>query len=71
MTTALGCGTSGGTISGTIRLTPEDVMSMPAFGSAYSDDEIAVANYVTARFGSKGSQMTASVVAALRKQTSE
>ena len=28
---------------------------MPAFGSAYSDDEIAaVANYVTARFGSQG-----------------
>ena len=27
---------------------------MPAFGNAYSDDEIAaVANYVTARFGSK------------------
>ena len=45
---------------------------MPAFGNAYSDEEIAaVANYVTARFGSKGSQMTASDVAALRKQTSE
>ena len=28
------------------------VCSMPAFGSAYSDTEIAaVANYVTARFG--------------------
>jgi mono/diheme cytochrome c family protein len=33
---------------------------MPAFGNAYSDEEIAaVANYVTARFGSKGSQLTA------------
>ena len=30
---------------------------MPAFGNAYSDVEIAaVANYVTARFGSKGSK---------------
>jgi len=45
---------------------------MPAFGDAYSDDEIAaVANYVTARFGTKPSQMTARDVAELRKQTSE
>jgi mono/diheme cytochrome c family protein len=59
-------------ISGTIRHTPEGAISMPAFGNAYSDDEIAaVANYLTARFGSKGSQMTASDVAALRKQRSE
>jgi mono/diheme cytochrome c family protein len=59
-------------ISGTIRYTPEDAISMPAFGNAYSDEEIAaVANYVTARFGSKGSQITAGDVAALRKQTSE
>ena len=45
---------------------------MPAFGRAYSDDEIAaVANYVTARFGSKASQITARDVTELRKQTSE
>jgi mono/diheme cytochrome c family protein len=45
---------------------------MPAFGSAYSDSEIAaVANYVTARFGSKGSRITDQDVAALRKQTSQ
>jgi mono/diheme cytochrome c family protein len=45
---------------------------MPAFGDAYSDDEIAaVANYVTARFGSQGSKLTASDVAELRKQTAE
>jgi len=44
---------------------------MPAFGNAYSDAEIAaVANYVTARFGSKGSSLTAEDVAELRKQTS-
>jgi mono/diheme cytochrome c family protein len=41
---------------------------MPAFGHAYSDDEIAaVANYVTARFGAKASKVTAKQVAALRK----
>jgi mono/diheme cytochrome c family protein len=59
-------------ISGTKRHTPEGALSMPAFGNAYSDDEIAaVANYVTARFGSKGSKLTAQDVADLRKQTAE
>jgi len=44
----------------------------PAFGNDYSDVEIAaVANYVTARFGSKPAHMTAQDVAALRKQTSQ
>jgi mono/diheme cytochrome c family protein len=59
-------------ISGTRRHTPANAVSMPAFGNAYSDDEIAaVANYVTARFGTRPSQMTAQDVAELRKQTSE
>jgi mono/diheme cytochrome c family protein len=59
-------------ISGTRRHTPEDAVSMPAFGNAYSDAEIAaVANYVTARFGSKPSRITAQEVADLRKQTSQ
>jgi mono/diheme cytochrome c family protein len=59
-------------ISGTKRHSPEGALSMPAFGNAYSDDEIAaVANYVTARFGSKGSALTAKDVAELRKQTSQ
>ncbi len=59
-------------ISGTKRHTPDGALSMPAFGNAYSDDEIAaVANYVTARFGSKGSKLTANDVAELRKQTAE
>jgi mono/diheme cytochrome c family protein len=59
-------------ISGTSRHTPEDAISMPAFGNAYSDDEIAaVANYVTARFGSKPSRVTAQDVAELRKQASQ
>ena len=59
-------------ISGTKRHTPPGALSMPAFGNAYSDAEIAaVANYVTARFGSKGSQLTAKDVAELRKQTAQ
>ena len=41
---------------------------MPAFGSAYSDDEIAaVANYVTARFGAKPSSVTPKQVRVLRR----
>jgi mono/diheme cytochrome c family protein len=42
---------------------------MPAFGSTYSDAEIAsVANYVTARFGATQSHLTAAQVAKLRNQ---
>src|SRR5215475_11005195 len=56
-------------ISGTRRFTP-GAMSMPAFGSTYSDTEIAaVANYVTGRFGSAASKLTAKDVADLRGQT--
>jgi mono/diheme cytochrome c family protein len=59
-------------ISGTQRHTPAGAVSMPAFGNAYSDTEIAaVANYVTARFGSKPSVISAQDVAELRKQTSQ
>jgi mono/diheme cytochrome c family protein len=59
-------------ISGTRRHTPEDAISMPSFGNAYSNDEIAaVANYVSARFGTRGSRLTARDVAELRKQTSQ
>jgi mono/diheme cytochrome c family protein len=43
--------------------------TMPAFGSAYSDVEIAsLANYVTARFGAQPSAVTAENIAALRAQ---
>jgi mono/diheme cytochrome c family protein len=56
-------------ISGTRRLTP-GAMSMPAFGSTYTDTEIAaVANYVTGRFGGAASTLTAEDVAGLRGQT--
>ena len=45
---------------------------MPDFGSAYSDTEVAaVANYVTARFGSEPSNLTAAHVADLRKEVSK
>jgi mono/diheme cytochrome c family protein len=58
-------------ISGTKRHRPEGAISMPAFGKSHSDIEIAaVANYVTARFGTKGSQLTAQDVAKLREQAS-
>jgi mono/diheme cytochrome c family protein len=57
-------------ITGTRRLTPRGVISMPAFGSAYSDNEIAaVANYVTGRFGSEQSRITDKDVAELRGET--
>jgi len=56
-------------ISGTRRLTP-GAMSMPPFGTTYSDTEIAaVANYVTGRFGSVASKLTAEEVTELRSQT--
>jgi len=58
-------------IGGTKRLTPDSALSMPSFGHAYSDDEIAsVANYVTARFGAKASVLTTRDVADLRAQVS-
>jgi mono/diheme cytochrome c family protein len=48
--------------------TQNDPRNMPAFGTTYSDAEIAsVANYVTARFGIKGSALTAANVAQLRQ----
>jgi len=59
-------------ISGTKRHTPEGVISMPAFGSAYSDTEIAaVTNYVTARFGAERSKLTDKDVAELRRQAAD
>jgi mono/diheme cytochrome c family protein len=59
-------------ISGTKRQGADGVLSMPGFGDAYSDDEIAaVTNYVTARFGSQGSRLTAHDIAELRQQTAD
>jgi mono/diheme cytochrome c family protein len=56
-------------LSGTQRQIPGANVFMPAFGSTYSDTEIAsVANYVTARFGIKPSGITAEQVAKLRQR---
>ncbi len=58
-------------ISGMKRETPPGIVSMPAFGSSYSDSEIAaVANYVTGRFGSAPSRISEREVTELRQQTS-
>lgn len=59
-------------IHGVNRQTPQGRIFMPAFGAGYSDDDIAaVSNYVTARFGAKGANLTGNDVANLRKQTTQ
>jgi mono/diheme cytochrome c family protein len=56
-------------IGGGHRHLPVDANNMPAFGATYSDAEIAaVANYVTALYGVKGSDLTAARVAKLRAE---
>jgi mono/diheme cytochrome c family protein len=48
----------------------QGTLHMPAFGGSYSDNEVAaVANYVTARFGSEGSSLDARKVELLRAQS--
>ncbi|MDB6045731.1 MAG: hypothetical protein JWM63_4282 [Gammaproteobacteria bacterium] len=56
-------------LRGSSALPPSgDIATMPAFGAAYSDADIAaVSNYVTARFGAKGSAITADDVRKLRE----
>ena len=56
-------------LSGAHLQTSDSRTAMPAFGSAYSDAEIAsLANYVTARFGAQPSAVTAEKIASLRAQ---
>jgi mono/diheme cytochrome c family protein len=56
-------------LSGAHRQTSDAGATMPAFGTAYSDEEIAsLANYVTARFGAQPSAVTAQNIATLRAQ---
>jgi mono/diheme cytochrome c family protein len=56
-------------LSGSHRQTADASTTMPAFGNAYSDAEIAsLANYVTARFGAQPSAVTAETIATLRAQ---
>jgi mono/diheme cytochrome c family protein len=55
-------------ISGGGRHVADETVYMPGFGTTYSDSEIAsVANYVTARFGAKGSTLNAADVDKMRK----
>jgi mono/diheme cytochrome c family protein len=59
-------------ISGMRRKSGDDTVTMPAFGAAYSDVEIAaVANYVTERFGSVGSSVQARGIRLLRSQSAQ
>jgi mono/diheme cytochrome c family protein len=56
-------------LTGAHRRSADAGATMPAFGSAYSDAEIAsLANYVTARFGAQPSAVTAEKIATLRAQ---
>jgi mono/diheme cytochrome c family protein len=55
-------------IQGASLHTPHGQVFMPAFGDGYSDAEIAaVANYVTARFGTAPSRITAAAVGKIRQ----
>jgi hypothetical protein len=54
------------TLFGRGRKPGEAEMVMPGFGDAYSDVEIAAANYGTERFGAAGSRLTTQNVAWLR-----
>jgi mono/diheme cytochrome c family protein len=59
-------------IWGVTRQSPTGPVTMPAFGKAYSNEEIAaVANYVTARFGAAKSNITAEDVAKISQQVSQ
>jgi mono/diheme cytochrome c family protein len=59
-------------LSGAASTSETGLAKMPAFGAAYSNQEIAdVANYVTARFGTKGSSLTEGEVAKLRAQSAQ
>jgi mono/diheme cytochrome c family protein len=59
-------------ISGMTRRSADGTVTMPAFGAAYSDVEIAaVANYVTGRFGSVASSVQAQEIRLLRSQSSQ
>lgn len=57
-------------VSGERRMTSGGELMMPSFGAAYSDTEIAaVVNYVTARFGTASSRLTAKDIAEMRRSS--
>jgi mono/diheme cytochrome c family protein len=56
-------------VHGAERHPGETTSAMPAFGETFSDSDIAsVVNYVTARFGARGANLSAIDVARLRNQ---
>jgi len=47
-------------------------IAMPGFGAAYSDSDIAaVTNYVTTRFGTSASNLSAADIAKMRRETAQ
>jgi len=59
-------------LAGMKRSSPEGVTAMPGFGAAYSDSEIAaVTNFVTTRFGTTASNLSAADIAKMRRETAQ
>ena len=59
-------------LAGMKRSSAAGVTEMPAFGAAYSDSDIAaVANFVTTRFGSRASNLRATDIAKMRRETAQ
>jgi mono/diheme cytochrome c family protein len=59
-------------LAGMKRSSPAGVTEMPGFGAAYSDSDIAaVANYVTTRFGSSASNLSAAEIDRMRRETAQ
>jgi mono/diheme cytochrome c family protein len=59
-------------LAGMKRTTLAGVTEMPGFGAGYSDSDIAaVANYVTTRFGSSASNLSAADIARMRRETAQ
>jgi mono/diheme cytochrome c family protein len=59
-------------LAGMKRVSAAGVTEMPGFGAAYSDADIAaVANYVTTRFGSSASNLSAADIAKMRRETAQ
>jgi mono/diheme cytochrome c family protein len=59
-------------LTGMQRSSPAGVVEMPGFGAAYSDSDVAaVANYVTTRFGSGASHLSAAEIAKMRRETAQ
>jgi mono/diheme cytochrome c family protein len=59
-------------LAGMKRSSPAGVTEMPGFGAAYSDSDIAaVTNFVTARFGTSASNLSARDIAKMRRETAQ